>query len=122
MNRSQNGYADNIESETLANSAYRKVLFTGSNMQLVLMTLQPGEEIGEEVHEEHDQFFRIEEGNATFIMNGEKLELKADDAAIVPAGKIHNVINSGDRLLKLYTIYAPPEHPEGTVQETKPTE
>lgn len=120
MNRSKNGYADNIETETLNNTAYRKVLFTGSHMQLVLMTLQPGEEIGEEIHEGHDQFFRIEEGLAKVTIDNEEIDLKEDEVAIVPSGKKHNVKNSGESLLKLYTIYAPPEHPDGTLQETKP--
>lgn len=120
MNRSQNGYADNIEDETVNNSAYRKVLYTGPNMQLVVMTLQPGEEIGAEIHDEHDQFFRVEEGVATVIIDGEELTIEEDEVAIVPGGKEHNVINNGEDLLKLYTIYAPPEHPDGTLQETKP--
>ncbi|MDQ6986051.1 MAG: cupin domain-containing protein [Candidatus Dojkabacteria bacterium] len=121
MNKSQVGYVDNIESETKSNTSYRKVLFTGKRMQLVLMTLKPGEEIGMEVHEDHDQFFRIESGTAKIIMNGEESIAEEDFAAIVPAGAQHNVINASDTdLLKLYTIYAPPEHPEGTLQENKP--
>lgn len=120
MNRSKVGYADNIESETLGNDNYRKVLYTGSFMQLVVMTLDPGEEIGAEVHEGHDQFFRIEEGTAKVIMNGEETTLNADEVAIVPSGAEHNVINIGEGLLKLYTIYSPPEHPEGTIQKDKP--
>ncbi len=84
------------------------------------MTLKPGEEIGMEIHEEHDQFFRVEEGKAKVIMNGEEIELSEDEVAIVPAGVQHNVINTGDNLLKLYTIYAPPEHPDGRVDKTKP--
>jgi mannose-6-phosphate isomerase-like protein (cupin superfamily) len=84
------------------------------------MTLQVGEEIGEEVHDTHDQFFRVEAGIAEVEMNGEKTTLNADDAAIVPAGAKHNVRNVGNELLKLYTIYAPPQHPDGTVQATRP--
>ncbi|GAB4287600.1 MAG: hypothetical protein Kow0081_5160 [Candidatus Dojkabacteria bacterium] len=85
------------------------------------MALKPGEEIGLEVHEGHDQFFKIEEGTAKIIMNGEETVLNEGYAAIVPSGVEHNVVNIGDRLLKLYTIYAPPEHADGTVQEVKPS-
>ncbi|MCA9381261.1 cupin domain-containing protein [Candidatus Dojkabacteria bacterium] len=120
MNRSKVGYADNIENETLSNDYFRKVLYTGSNMQLVVMSLKPGEDIGMEVHEEHDQFFRIEEGVVTVYMDGEETELNADDVAIVPAGTEHNVTNTGNVPVKLYTIYAPPEHPDGKVDENKP--
>lgn len=120
MNRSKVGYVDNIEELTLANTNYRQVLFTGKNMQLVLMSLKPGEEIGKEVHEEHDQFFRIEAGKVKIEMNGEVTMLEADDVAIVPAGTEHNVTCISDEDTKLYTIYAPPEHPEGTVQAEKP--
>lgn len=120
MNRSKVGYADNIESETLSNSFFRKVIYTGANMQLVLMTLKPGEDIGLEVHEEHDQFFRIEEGTVTVYMNGEETVLNANDAAIVPAGVEHNVTNTGNVPVKLYTIYAPPEHAADREDEVKP--
>lgn len=120
MNRSKVGYVSNIDDETIHNSNYRAVLHTGSNMQLVVMMLKAGEEIGEEVHDTHDQFFRIEQGKAKAILNGEESELNVDDVLIVPAGTKHNVINIGDGELKLYTIYAPPQHPEGTVQATKP--
>jgi mannose-6-phosphate isomerase-like protein (cupin superfamily) len=114
------GYANDIERQTLENEYYRKVIFTGKNMQLVLMTLLPGEEIGEEVHEEHDQFFRVEEGEGIVTMNGEEHAIHKDWAAIVPAGTRHNFLNhSATDKLRLYTIYAPPEHPEGTVHETK---
>lgn len=108
-----------IEDETLSNANYRKVLYTGF-MQLVLMKLNPGEEIGMEIHDGHDQFFRIEQGQATAILNGNEIQLKEDEALIVPAGTEHNIINSGDSDLKLYTIYAPSEHPDNTVQVTKP--
>ncbi len=120
MNTSHVGYAGKLADDTVANTDYRHVIYTGKNMQLVLMTLQVGEEIGEEVHETHDQFFRVEEGVAEVIMNGEVNRIEADDAAIVPAGAKHNVKNVGTGLLKLYTIYAPPQHPDGTVQATKP--
>ncbi len=120
MNTSHVGYAGKLADDTVANTDYRHVIYTGKNMQLVLMTLQVEEEIGEEVHDTHDQFFRVEAGIAEVEMNGEKTTLNADDAAIVPAGAKHNVRNVGNELLKLYTIYAPPQHPDGTVQATRP--
>ncbi len=114
------GYTDNIEDRTLENSNFRKVLYTGKYMQLVVMSLKPGEEIGQEVHDTVDQFFRIEEGEAKVIMNGEETVLNDDMVAIVPAGTEHNIINiSEDEELKLYTIYTPPNHPEDTVHTTK---
>ncbi|MCA9387266.1 cupin domain-containing protein [Candidatus Dojkabacteria bacterium] len=120
MNRSKVGYANNIEKETLSNDYFRKVIYTGANMQLVVMSLKPGEDIGMEVHEDHDQFFRIEEGVVTVYMDGEETELNADDVVIVPAGTEHNVTNTGNVPVKLYTIYAPPEHPDGRLDENKP--
>jgi len=120
-NRSKNGYVSNIEEETLTNTFFRKVLFTGSNLQLVVMTLQPGEDIGAEIHEEHDQFFRIEEGEATVTIDNEEFVIHEDEVAIVPAGKKHNLSNkSTSNVVKLYTIYAPPEHPNDRVDEKKP--
>ena len=117
------GYVTNIESDTLENDDYRRVLFTGSNMQLVLMTLQPGDEIGLEVHEEHDQFIRIESGTGSAILNGEKHKLEDGVAVVIPAGVEHNVINtSRNEPLRLYTLYAPPEHADGTVHKTKADE
>ncbi len=113
------GYIDNIEEKTLENSNFRKVLFTGSHMQLVVMSLKAGEDIGEEVHDTVDQFFRVEEGEAKFVIDGEENIVKEDMVAIVPAGSKHNVINVGDGDLKLYTIYAPANHPEGTVHATR---
>ncbi len=114
------GYTDNIEDRTLENSNFRKVLYTGKYMQLVVMSLKPGEDIGEEVHDTVDQFFRIEEGEAKVVMNGEETILTDDMVAIVPAGTLHNVINmSVEKELKLYTIYAPANHPENTVHETR---
>lgn len=114
------GYTNDIEKQTLENENFRKVIFTGPQMQLVVMTLQPGEEIGSEVHEGHDQFFRVEEGEGKVIMNGEEHLVHPDWAAIVPAGTEHNFINtSSDKKLKLYTIYAPPEHAPNTVHATK---
>lgn len=114
-----NGYVANIVNETTQNDNFRKVLYTGTYMQLVAMSLKPGEEIGKEVHPTVDQFFRIEEGIATVVINGEERIVVDDDVFIVPAGAEHNVINTGTEVLKLYTIYSPPNHPAGTVHATK---
>ncbi|HRY22586.1 MAG TPA: cupin domain-containing protein [Candidatus Dojkabacteria bacterium] len=113
------GYIDNIEEKTLDNIYFRHVLFTGKNMQLVVMALKPGEDIGEEVHEHVDQFFRIEQGEAKVIIDDQEDVLKEDMVAIVPAGSKHNVINTSNVDLKLYTIYAPPNHPDGTINKDK---
>jgi mannose-6-phosphate isomerase-like protein (cupin superfamily) len=114
-------YVGAIENLTSENTYFRKVLFTAQHAQLVLMCLLPGEEIGDEVHANVDQFFRIERGEAKFIFN-EKDErpVRDGDAVIVPAGTYHNVVNtSKTAMLKLYTIYSPPNHPDGTVHKTK---
>jgi mannose-6-phosphate isomerase-like protein (cupin superfamily) len=117
------GFVTNIEKDALANQDYRRVLFTGRNTQLVLMTLKPGEEIGMEVHPDHDQFIRVESGAGTVIMDGEEHSLGDGEAVVIPAGVRHNVVNtSPDQLLQLYTLYSPPEHPDGTVQHTKAEE
>ena len=114
------GYTENIQKRTLENTNFREVLYTGAHMQLVVMSLRPLEDIGMEVHPNVDQFFRIEEGQAKVIMNGEETILTDDMVAIVPAGTQHNVINiSNTEDLKLYTIYAPANHPEGTIHATK---
>ena len=115
------GYVGQIEKLTLKNTYFRQVLFTGKYCQLVVMCLQPGEEIGDEVHQTVDQFFRIEEGGAKFVFNGTEEHLTHDgDAVVVPAGTRHNVINtSSTKPLKLYTVYSPPNHPAGTVHKTK---
>lgn len=113
------GYCDNIEQRTLENQDFRRVLYTGHNLQLVLMTLQPGEEIGSEVHEDRDQFFRVEEGSGAVDIDGVENKVDDDFAVIVPAGARHNVRNTGSSPLRLYTIYAPPEHKDGIVQPTK---
>jgi len=114
------GYVGHIEKLTLENKNFRQVLFTGKYCQLVLMSLLPGEEIGMEVHETVDQFFRIDAGSAKVIMDGEEAEVGDGDAFIVPAGTQHNVVNTSDTEdLKLYTIYSPPNHPEGTIHATK---
>jgi mannose-6-phosphate isomerase-like protein (cupin superfamily) len=115
------GYAGPIEKLTEKNNYFRQVLFTGKHAQLVLMCLQKGEEIGNEVHPNTDQFFRIEEGQAKFVLNGtEEHMVGAGDAVVVPAGAYHNVINiSKTQQLKLYTLYSPPNHPDGTIHKTK---
>jgi mannose-6-phosphate isomerase-like protein (cupin superfamily) len=117
------GYVTNIERDTLANDDYRRVLYTGPNTQLVLMTLQPGDEIGEETHEEHDQFIRVEAGAGVVLLDGDRQTLSDGSAVVIPAGVRHNVFNmSVDAPLRLYTLYSPPEHPDGTVQHTKADE
>lgn len=112
-------YHSNIETETLENTNFRKVLHTGKYSQLVVMSLKPGEDIGEEVHGNVDQFFRFESGEAKVIADGEEYTVGADDVVIIPAGTKHNIINTGSVDLKLYTIYSPANHPEGTVHATK---
>lgn len=104
------GFYANIEKETLENNSFRKVLYTSAYSQLVVMSLKPGEEIGAEVHDDHDQFFRFEQGSGKVMVDETTYDVSADDVAIVPAGANHNVINSGDEDLKLYTIYSPAEH------------
>ena len=113
------GYVDDIEKATTRNENFRQVLYTGAHLQLVLMTLQPGEEIGEETHEDRDQFFRIEDGEGEVMIDGARHEVEDDDAIIVPAGARHNVINTGDEPLKLYTLYGPPEHRDGVIHGSK---
>ena len=114
------GYVTDIERATLENRDYRRVLFTGPNTQLVLMSLAPGDEIGLETHAEHDQFIRVESGTGTVLLGGEEHRLADGVAVIIPAGIEHNVINtSRDSPLRLYTLYSPPEHPDGTVHHTK---
>lgn len=114
------GYVDNIEEKTVANTNFRTVLYTGAHMQLVVMSLKPMEDIGMEVHENVDQFFRFEKGQGKIIMNGEETMVGENMVAIVPAGTNHNVVNTSETEdLKLYTIYAPANHPDGTVHVTK---
>lgn len=113
------GFVDNIETLTRENTDFRRVLYTGKHLQLVLMALKPGEEIGEEVHDDHDQFFRVETGAGEIWIDGKRTAIKDDDAMIVPAGARHNVINTGDAPLTLYTLYGPPEHKDGVVRVTK---
>lgn len=114
------GFYSNIEKDTLENQNFRQVLFTGEHSQLVLMTLQAGEEIGAEIHDNIDQFLRFEKGEGKVVIDDEEYKVKDGDAVIVPAGAKHNVINtSSQEALHLYTIYAPPEHPAGTVHKNK---
>lgn len=117
---SKKGYTANIEKSTLENSNFRKVLYTSKQMQLVLMSLKPKEEIGEEVHNGHDQFFRFEAGHGVCKINDNTYNVSNGDVIIVPAGAKHNVINTDSASdLKLYTIYAPPEHRDGVIRATK---
>lgn len=113
------GFVIDIEDATRDNENFRKVLYTGAYSQLVLMTLKPGEKIGEEVHENVDQFFRFEQGSGKVVIDGNEYAIKEDFAAIVPAGASHNVINTGAENLKLYTIYSPPEHRDQIVHVAK---
>src|ERR1044072_980007 len=107
------GYIDNIEDLTKANDDFRRVLYTGQNLQLVLMAIQPGEDIGAEVHEDHDQFFRVDAGKGEVEIDGKRTRIEDGFAVIVPAGARHNVINTGAEPLRLYTLYAPPPHQDG---------
>jgi mannose-6-phosphate isomerase-like protein (cupin superfamily) len=117
---SVSGYSINIEQKTLENDFFREVLYTAKHLQLVVMTLQVGEEIGQETHNELDQFIRVEAGQGEAILDGERHPLSDGMIVVIPAGAEHNVINtSPTEPLRLYTIYAPPEHPEGTINRTK---
>jgi len=114
------GFREDIEKDTLENSKFRKVLYTGKHSQLVLMSLRPKEDIGMETHPENDQFFRFEAGEGRVIIDGNVYEVSDGVAIIVPAGAKHNVINMSDsKELKLYTIYSPSHHKDGIVRETK---
>ena len=114
------GFVKNIEQETLDNNNFRKVLYTSQHGQVVVMSLLPNEEIGMEVHSYTDQFFRVDSGEGKVIMDGEESPISDGFAVVVPAGTMHNVINtSADKPLKLYTIYMPPHHVDGTVHATK---
>lgn len=121
-NDTKSGYLTDIEHDTLENQDYRRVLFTGRNLQLVLMNLRPGEEIGREIHEEHDQFIRVEAGVGTVVLNGIENAVKDGSAVIIRAGVEHNLVNTSTEALQLYTLYAPPEHPDSTVHHTKQDE
>lgn len=113
------GFYGNIEQLTSENDKFRKVLYTAKHLQLVLMSLQPGEEIGAEIHHENDQFFRFEKGSGQCIIDGHTYDVKDGDAVVVPAGAQHNVINTGNSLLQMYTIYAPPHHKDGIIRGSK---
>ena len=113
------GFITDIEQRTGSNAAFRRVLYTGPHMQLVLMSLPPGEEIGAEVHEGTDQFFRVEEGHGEVTIDGRATPIESDTAIVVPAGARHNIRNTGREPLKLYTLYAPPQHADGTVHRTR---
>ncbi len=114
------GYGINLAQASMANTYFRRVLFTGPKSQLVLMTLHPGEDIGLEMHPNTDQFIRVESGRGRAVIDGQNYDLEYGSAIVIPAGAVHNVINtSQDAMLKLYTIYTPSEHPDGTVHKTK---
>ena len=114
------GYHTDIEKKSLENSYFREVLFTGPHCQLVVMALNPGEEIGQETHPDTDQFIRVETGEGKAILDGQEYDLADGSAIVIPAGTEHNVINtSAIEPLKLYTVYTPPEHADGTVHATK---
>lgn len=114
------GFKSRIEADTVSNDNFRKVLYTGHHMQLVLMSLQAGEEIGMEVHPDNDQFFRFEKGNGKCVIDGHEYIVADGDAVVIPAGAKHNIMNtSATESLKMYTIYAPPHHYDGIVRATK---
>lgn len=113
------GFVTNIEKEAVDNDNFRKVLYTGKNSQLVLMSLKAGEDIGEETHPDVDQFFRVDAGLGKVVINGKETDLKNGSAIVIPQGAKHNVINTGKEPLKLYSIYSPPHHADGTIHKTK---
>lgn len=113
------GFVGDIEELTESNSNFRRVVYTGKQLQLVLMSLRPGEEIGEETHRDRDQFFRVEKGRGEVWIDGHKTAIKGDFGIVVPAGARHNIRNTGEKPMRLYTLYGPPEHAEGTIHATK---
>ncbi|HSP52288.1 MAG TPA: cupin domain-containing protein [Cryobacterium sp.] len=113
------GFIDNIEDAAIRNSNFRQVLYTAQGLQLVVMALEPGEDIGEEVHEDRDQYFRVEKGKGDIWIDGTRTKIRKNSAMIVPAGARHNVLNTGGKVLRLATIYAPPEHQDAVVHQTK---
>lgn len=113
------GFHTNIEKDTLSNEFFRKVLYTTPRSQLVLMTLRAGEEIGLETHAEHDQFIRVEAGVGKAFLNDTTYDLADGSALVIPAGTKHNIVNTGSDPMRLYTLYTPPEHPDGTIHATK---
>jgi len=118
-NSGKRGFSTNIEQDTLDNDNFRKVLYTSKNMQLVLMTLKPGEEIGAETHHTIDQFFRFEAGSGQCVINDNKYNVSDGDCVIIPAGSKHNIINTGKVAFQMYTLYSPPNHIDKTVHVTK---
>lgn len=113
------GFVDAIEDLTESNKDFRRVLYTGQHLQLVLMALKPGEDIGEEAHADRDQFLRVEKGRGEALIDGKRTKVKSGDAILVPAGARHNVTNTGAKSMKLYTLYGPPEHKDRVVRATK---
>ena len=114
-----NGYLADIEKLTEDNTAFRHVLYTGHHLQLVVMALKPGEDIGMETHKTHDQFFRIEKGHGEIVIDGTTRKAKSGDAIIVPAGAQHNLINTGNKPMRLYTLYGPPNHVDALLEKRK---
>ncbi len=112
------GYVTNIEQDSLSNKDFRRVLYTAKNTQLVLMSIRPNEDIGEEIHS-LDQFIRVEAGHGVVILDGVEHRISDGSAVVIPAGTKHNVVNDSDEDLKLYTLYSPPEHRDGTIHQTK---
>lgn len=112
-------FIDDLEELAEDNRDFRQVLYTGPHLQLVVMSLAPGEDIGEEVHPDTDQFFRVESGKGEASIEGHTTWIEGDVAIVVPAGSRHNIRNTGDRPLRLSTLYAPPQHPAGTIHHTR---
>jgi mannose-6-phosphate isomerase-like protein (cupin superfamily) len=113
------GFVADIEDLIESNADFRHVLYTGKHLQLVLMSLLPGEDIGEETHDDRDRFFRIEKGKGEVLIDGKRSKIKSDDAVVVPAGARHNIVNTGEEPLRLYTLYGPPNHLDGFAGATK---
>ncbi len=113
------GFIINIEDKSLKNDFFREVLFTTPKSQLVVMSLRPGEEIGTEAHEKSDQFIRVEAGEGKAVLNGQTSNIEDGSAIVIPAGTEHNIINTSGESMKLYTLYTPPQHPDGTIHKTK---
>lgn len=118
----KNSYVKNIDKDTIDNSNFRKVIFTGDHLQLVLMNIKPGEEIGEEVHDSVDQFFKLKSGSGRAIIGNKEYEINTDFGIVIPAGVSHNIINLGKDDMKIYSIYAPPQHKEDTIEANKVSE
>lgn len=113
------GFIDDIADLAAGNDAFRRVLYTGQHLQLVLMTLNPGDEIGTETHKGNDQFFRVEKGRGEAWIDGKCTKIRRDDAILVPAGATHNIVNTGNKALRFYTLYSPPHHRDGVVRKTR---